>query len=118
MNPVERMWQQLVDRLNRAGSLSLHSSQATPAEIAGDVTAKTGDSRVSRFVWGYYYPRIFGNEAGTMTDLEAEALVHSFNRPIRSDRTAPPSSSHLIGRDEAARCRICGKRNAEGEGLS
>ena len=108
------LWENLLDRLEREGLLFHQSMKATPAEIAKHVRAKTGDNRVHRFVWSYYYPRTFGNEAGALSDLDAEALVESYNRPLtKQERTTMEQerkpASEVAPQPKNA-CRICGVR--------
>jgi hypothetical protein len=89
----------------------------TPAEIARIVQLKTDDVRVSRFVWGYYYPRVFGEEIGTMSDAEAEALVQSFHGYRRPEQVA--TAAKFVASDEAkARaCEVCGRRKTISEAV-
>jgi hypothetical protein len=81
MTEARSLWNRLLDRLDDAGLLTLRFSTETPAEVAKHIQRRTGDDRVLRFVWRYYYPQIFGGEPGTMTDREAGILIESFKKP-------------------------------------
>ena len=121
MTKAEYLWEKLIDMLDRDGLLAQQSLRATPAEIAQHIRARTGDSRIDRFVWAYYYPRTFGNELGALSDLDAEALVESYNRRLTKqekqamEREKAPIPSVVIAPQDA--CRICGTRPIGMEGL-
>ncbi len=108
----EILWEKLLDLIDRQGILSLRSLKATPGEIARHVRSGTGDNRVHRFVWGYYYPRAFGKEQGSMTENEAKAIIESFNRPLsrveRAVLTTSPEAEPLVRLKTT--CQICGTR--------
>jgi hypothetical protein len=103
MNEAESLWNRLLDRLDDAGLLTLRFATETPAEIAKQVEQKTGDPRVHKFVWRYYYPKVFGNHAETMTTREAAALIESFRDFSKLDLTRPVNSA-----SDLPICAYCG----------
>ena len=111
MNEAQSLWNRLLDRLDDAGLLSLSFGTETPAEIANEIKRRTGDDRVLRFVWHYYYPKVFGNDPGSMSDRDAGILIESFRKPLKPE---PPKLSDEL---DAARptCAYCGKNPIEGE---
>lgn len=114
MTKAEMLWERLLDLLDQEGLLFHQAIQSTPAEIANHVRSKTGDTRIHRFVWSYYYPRTFGNMGGSLTDLDAEALVDSYNRPLtKQERLALERENKPVTKNfepPMDACRICGKR--------
>jgi len=113
----EQLWQQLLEHLDREGLLAIHLVALTPAEIARQVAASTGDPRVHRFVWAYYYPRSYGNEKGSMSDKQARALVASFDKPRPAD-SKPIADSGVpplvIPKVVQPNCVVCGTRRPAG----
>jgi len=114
MQEYESLWEQLLDHLSREGLLSVHSLRLTPAEIAADVAAKASDNRVHRFVWGYYYPTVFGNITGSISENDARTLVASFQRPPVEEDYAPIEDESIPNLEVPIKsqpnCRVCGKR--------
>jgi hypothetical protein len=110
MTLYQLLWQRVVDRLDTQGFLTAQSAHSTPAEIAREITGKSGDNRVHRFVWFYYYPRAFGNEAGSMSDADAEALVASLAKAPSQRDLAPIDREFRVAGVDRIPCRLCGKR--------
>jgi hypothetical protein len=115
MKEYESLWHRLLDRLDDAGLLSLRSSTETPAEIGREIERRTGDQRVVTFVWRYYYPRAFGNEAGLMTDREAGILIDSFKRPPKEEPRQHEEKSSWQKAPEKM-CVICGTNEVPSRG--
>ncbi len=115
MTRAENLWHQLLRKLESASLLTLTLMTETPAEIARLVQLKTDDSRVHRFVWNYYYPCVFGEEAGSMTAAEAEALVQSFHGYRRPEQVA--TSAHFVASNtpRPKACEVCGRRKTISE---
>ena len=99
----DRLWKQLLSHLQGRGCLPPRHADLTPAELADKVRADFGDDRPHRFVWGYYYPRQYGGQSGTMEEAEAAALVDSLVQ-------APPPPSQK----PPAPCQLCGSRPIPG----
>ena len=111
MNEAQSLWNRLLDRLDDAGLLTLRFATETPAEIAHQVERKTGDLSVHKFVWGYYYPKVFGNGAESMSDREAGTLIESFRDLSKMDQTRPADAPGNL-----SVCAYCGV-NPVAEGL-
>lgn len=99
---AEEMWTKVFASLRKRGALPLNGDRMTPADIAAHL-AKGNDVRVHEFVRGYYYPRRYGEEPGTLIYAEALALVRS----IESRQTAA---------DMGALLATVAAREAEGDG--
>ena len=119
MRTFESLWDQLLEHLDREGLLPLHIGKFTPAEIGRYVAQKTGDQRVNTFVWGYFYPKQYGNQQGTITEKRAKALVKSFEKPPTEQAfqiVIEPGNAHeSIVAKPKQRCTICRKRWASVE---
>lgn len=115
------LWKRLLGHFEKRGYLPLRYQVMTPAEIAESVYAARGDDRARHFVLGYYYPHFYGQEEGTLSDEDAEALVASFE-----EHSQPPpdrSMAHVKRRRGSVKaahvakrlsCEICGLRAARG----
>ena len=120
MKAYEKHWQLLLDHLDREGLLPIQLNRSTPAEIAHHVGVRTGDDRVSTFVWAYLYPRQYGSRKGTITEKQAKAIVASFDfsdKPIPATPTiVPPERFATIPNSPIrAKCSVCQKRWAIAE---
>src|SRR5262249_17419146 len=100
--------QQLKAILQERGVLPLEHETQTPGEIAVSVSRAIGDSRVHRLVWEFYYPRHFGNQAGSLTDDEALQLVKS----IRTRAASEVEQGRLNSMVDFAECGVCHRRPA------
>lgn len=115
MTKVQSLWNLLLDRLDDAGLLTFRVATETPAEIGKEILRKTGDDRVLRFVWHYYYPKIFGSESGVMTDREASELIESFRNPPKVDPVQFAVQDGKLRRDTPL-CPFCGTNPVEAGG--
>jgi hypothetical protein len=77
---VATLWRELQDLLRERGVLTFQFDSCTPSEIAGAIARESGDPRVQRFVWEYYYPRCYGDMEGNLSDAEARSLVESYRK--------------------------------------
>ncbi|HEV8377996.1 MAG TPA: hypothetical protein VGQ99_23510 [Tepidisphaeraceae bacterium] len=102
---VESLWQELRKILHARGQLPFRHDVLTPGEIADTIGRGSGDSRVHRFVWEYYYPQRYGKAAGTMSDAEAQALIDSLRERAQPPRSTAEAASH------AATCGICQRQS-------
>ena len=98
---IDSLWRELRAILHARGELPLQHEVLTPGEIAAAIGRASGDPRVQRFVWEYYYPRCYGQIDGSLTDAEAAALIQSLRRT-----PAPPQPAAAAAPD-MARCGIC-----------
>jgi len=98
---VEALWQELRSILHARGQLPFGHDVLTPGEIANAIGRGSGDSRVHRFVWEYYYPQHYGNAAGSMSDEEAAALIDSLRQ-----RPDPPKDQ-VKAAPHTPTCGIC-----------
>jgi hypothetical protein len=98
---VEALWQQLRAILHARGQLPFGHEVLTPGEIVNAISRVSGDSRVHRFIWEYYYPQRYGDAAGTMSDAEAAALIDSLRQ--RPDPPKDDAKADLHG----PTCGIC-----------
>jgi hypothetical protein len=98
---VESLWQELRAILRSRGQLPFQHDVLTPGEIADAIGRGSGDSRVHRFVWEYYYPQRYGKAAGSMSDAQAAALIESLRQ-----RPDPPKDQVKAAPHEAT-CGIC-----------
>jgi len=98
---VESMWRELREILHARGQLPFGHDALTPSEIADAIGRGTGDPRVHRFVWEYYYPQRYGKAAGTMSDAEAAALIASLRKSAEPQQAKVETTSHT------ASCGIC-----------
>jgi len=115
MKSFEKLWFQLLDHLDREGMLPIQLTRSTPAEIARHVGSRTGDDRVSTFVWGYLYPKRYGNRRGTITEKQAKAIVESFNLDHRLTAPLPqmPPPERFTQDPKVAvrsKCTVCQQR--------
>ena len=102
---VESLWRELVGVLHGRGELPLQHDLFTPGEIAQTVCRASGDPRVQRFVWEYYYPRRYGQIAGSLSDAEAAALIASLRR-----NPNPAEAVAIEAAPAAPKCDICRKQ--------
>jgi len=98
---VELLWQELRAILHARGQLPFQHDVLTPGEIANAIGRGSGDSRVHRFVWEYYYPQRYGKSAGSMSDADATALIESLR-----ERPDPPKEQ-VKAAPHTATCGIC-----------
>jgi len=98
---VESLWRELRTILHARGQLPFGHDVLTPGEIADVIGRGSGDPRVRRFVWEYYYPQRYGKAAGSMSDDEAQALIDSLRQRPDPPKAQVEPSSH------AATCGIC-----------
>jgi hypothetical protein len=98
---IEALWQELRSILHARGQLPFGHDVLTPGEIANAIGRGSGDSRVHRFVWEYYYPQHYGKAAGGMSDAEAAALLDSLRQ-----RPDPPKDDAKAAQ-QVPTCGIC-----------
>ena len=106
MTEFETLWNRLLEHLDREGLLSIQAAKLTPAEIARHVFLRTGDQRVQKFVWGYYYPLTYGNVPGALSSKKARAIVASFEK-TSTVVDVPPAKYRFPA---PRRCDVCGVR--------
>jgi len=107
MTALAELWRSLRSLLQTRGELPLNHEVLTPAEIAASVKRSTGDTRVHRFVWDYYYPQYYGG--GGVADVGVSALVDSFQNPHNPQADIPRArepGEHL--------CGICSRNPVQG----
>ena len=99
MSDPNALWERLLAAVRRRG-LDL-DRLATPGDVADEAEAVLGDVRVREFVWGYYYPRRFGDTDGELTADEASALVEAVagGEPCAPVRPEPGKPCPICGRD-------------------
>lgn len=108
------LWPVLLGLLRGRGELPLQHEVMTPDEIAAAVELATGDRRTRRFVWDYYYPQLYGGQAGLLSEDEARALVESFKpRPLRPAVTPSEQPATV---PEGDRCGVCHSRAVRHQG--
>lgn len=100
------LWPKLRELLRTRGELPLQHEVMTPGEIANAVQQTSGDRRVQRFVWAYYYPHRYGAEPGELSDDETAALIDSYTARVA---VKPEASAKTVVPDEE-RCGICHHR--------
>lgn len=98
MNDAAVLWRRLLEAVRRSGGAV--DGRLTPAEL-GRQLAAAGDPRVLDFVLRFYYPRVFGQEPGSLDLDAARALVDSLER-----RPPPPVAGPGVS------CPLCGKEGA------
>ena len=111
MRVYESLWNTLLDHLDREGLLPIQAVRLTPSEIARHVHLKSGDERVTMFVWGYLYPKKYGRQAGVLTDKKARQLVATFEKTKKTKPATLPIG--LINNGLAKprmRCEVCLER--------
>jgi hypothetical protein len=86
----EALWNRLRAALLARGQLA--PGNPTPGEIALHADRLRGDADVSRFVNEYYYPRLYGDDTGTISDAEAGTIVAAFE-PQETPRGPEPSGA-------------------------
>jgi len=106
---VESLWRELVEVLHSRGELPLQHDLFTAGEIAKTVSRTSGDPRVQRFVWEYYYPRRYGQVDGSLSDEAAAALVESLRRHPNPTEAAPVEQAPA-----GPKCEICRKHPVDG----
>jgi hypothetical protein len=111
---IEVLWHRLLEFLRSSGQLPLANERLTPAEIARHIKAASTDRRVDVFVWSYFYPRLYGNKAGELTDEQAAALVESITGRSPPDDLVPRSTNtpSVVERLLGVTCAVCQRRAA------
>ena len=100
MSDAIALWNRLLGALSASGTAV--DARVTPAEL-GRRIALSGDDRVQRFVVEYYYPRVFGQEPGTLDDAAARSIVESME-------SRPPPPIAAAAPDDP--CPLCGQKGA------
>ena len=90
----QSLWQQLFSHLASGGWIVTGGLNQTPVEIAMKFAHEKKDIRMLSFVWSYYYPLAFGNQSGTMTDKEAQALVEAIKTAFPPKDAKPSRAEH------------------------
>jgi nitrous oxidase accessory protein NosD len=90
---VDRLWERLRRALADKGMLA--PGNATPAEVARYADRLRGDREVTRFVAGYYYPRLYGGGAGELSDALAESLVDAIETARAAKKPPPPRADSV-----------------------
>ena len=108
---VDGLWREVREALKARGDLPLRAEVLTPAEIADHVRGTSGDARLRRFVWEYYYPHYYGDEDGAMSHDDAAELVASMRkRPTATDLAEIAESSTDADR---VLCGVCRRRDVQ-----
>ena len=99
----EVLWRRLLTALEQR--YDPFDESMTPAEIALEVAASVGDRRVSQFVWDYYYPRLYGQTNGLLSDSVAERLIVS----LEKRKPAGADASLTVSTPVLPHCSVCGR---------
>jgi hypothetical protein len=100
---ARKLWQRALKALASAHRLPYEYRTLTPAEIA----RRTGDQRLNRLVYEYYYPAHYGRGAGNLSEEEAAQIVAA----IEGTRHAVAEiNREPLPQDKPQMCEVCGRR--------
>ena len=108
MPEPDRLWQRILQALS-VSKLD-YPSHFTPAEVATDFFCRRGDERVSRFVWKYYYPMIYGQQSGELLRSDAERIAEELERDLGYRKPGRQAESAGSWPQSTATCSICGRK--------
>jgi hypothetical protein len=77
---LEEAWLSMIARMHKMGGLPTEHARLTLAELARQLSSKSGEDDFYRLVINWYYPRQYGQTSGTIGDDDALEIMEGLFR--------------------------------------